>query len=151
MKKLIFPTLAVILLMVSFNDLRAGNNKTESTTEVRKIIIRIEIEFGGTEPQCPGKGLCTWSFDITRGIIGTVNYDGNGNTLSLSFSRKDVETYQPDKLQYLDGETFELPKNFVLNEEQNRRLGATKPVVLKAGSYPLTFENGIYTVTFDNL
>jgi hypothetical protein len=151
MKKLLFSTLAVILLAAYSSNIVAKNHPNFNAEIKRGIIINIEITFGGKEPDCSGRGICRFDIDITTGIVGTVDYDALESTMSLSFSKSAVETHQADKLQYLTGKEFELPKDVILPAEMNKKLGAAKGLVLKAGSYPIVLKNGVYTVVFDNL
>src|SRR5688572_15646136 len=100
MKKLLFSTLAIILLAAYSNNIVA-KNFTDFNAEIKRgIIINIEITFGGKEPDCSGRGICRFDIDVTTGIVGTIDYDAEGGTLSLSFSKEAVKTNQPDKLQY---------------------------------------------------
>jgi|GEM_PF-363677 len=106
---------------------------------LREFGLCFNINFG-TEKEDPviGEGGCPISMQLDKGQLqlrvthsALKNYE-SGNTLQY-FQEKSSITLEDDT---------ELP------ESLSRELGASIPIVIKAGNYPVQFQDDAYIITF---
>jgi TANFOR domain-containing protein len=81
-------------------------------------------------------------------VYGSIRLAEDGNTISVALSEEDIKKHQPDKLIYFNGKssvTFE-QDNPVAPKMWRNRLGVANPLIIKAGTYPLSRSGGFYVI-----
>ncbi len=118
------------------------------------IHIKITLEFGKkSQPNCPGFGLCKCGISFPGSQDGSVNGAMDINTDKMSMiigvNEKDIVNIQPEKIVYFKGKsvvTFE--EDYVFLSEFNTAAKITRPIIIKKGTYPLTYKNEYYYIEF---
>jgi len=162
MKKIALLILANVLLFSGFTLASEMQSKTDysplSVTAPVGVWVKLTIIFHRPKRDClKGFGLC---FNIEWGIDGAgspnevkgcpVNMKIENNQLIMQVKESDLQNYeQGSTLTYFKDKTSmtledltELPPGIT------RELGSSTPIVIKPGTYPVTYQNGIYTVVF---
>lgn len=117
------------------------------------IKVRIILELGSGR-DCDGWGICDSQFviysDGFRGggaLLGSVSVSPDNNYFELTFSRDDLVKYQPDKLGFLaDKSVVTFDEQYVFPSEVREAAEAEKDLVIKPGTYPLSFVEGLFTI-----
>jgi hypothetical protein len=118
---------------------------------------RLNVRFYiGHGRDCVSWGICDIEImymsdpSILGGLgVGGLQISPDKRYFELSFSRDDVEKYQPEKMVFLDGKsevTFET--GYVFSEEVRKGLEADRDLIITPGSYPLRFVDGLFTIKF---
>lgn len=137
-----------------------------SATELRSCIpsppgfwIKFDFSFHRPKKNCEsGFGVC---LDVTYGIDGSVGkVDQNlcpvrgqlneRNQLVVEVTEDALTKYERGStLPYFKGKTsITISDPYTLSPGTCRALGAGAPLTIKPGIYPVIFEKGTYTVTF---
>ena len=122
------------------------------------VWVKITINFHRPKFDClRGFGIC---LDWQAGIESSGNPNEVGgcpvrmklenDKLVMQVSEAELSRYENgSSLHFFEGKTsITLEDDTELPQEITRDLGSSTPVVIKAGSYPVSFRDGIYTVTF---
>ena len=133
-------------------------------TELKSVVpsppgiwIRIDISFHRQKSNCKtGFGFC---IDFTVGgdrpnftsdqnlcpVKGQLN---DKNQLIIEVTAEALANYEfGSTLPYFKDKTsIRIEEPYTLSAATCRALGAAMPVTIKAGSYPVSFANGIYTI-----
>jgi hypothetical protein len=120
--------------------------------------IKIYVKLHKPKFDCEkGFGFC---FDVTAGIDGPVKIDEKVclvkakldamNQLVFEISEHDLIKYDnASSLPFFkDKNSITLDEPYTLSMETCRNLGASKPIIIKAGTYPIKYSDNAYTVLF---
>ena len=141
MKKIKFFIIS-ILLMTSLLTMASYSQK--------HVTVGIQVAFGRRSQGCQSSGICYIKIDI--GIDKTMNgssmtLDEEKGTLTITTSYQKLIENQPDKINdFKDKNSYNFIEDWVAPEEINKALQATKPIKIKAGTYPLYFKDGNYSI-----
>jgi len=144
MKRIFFIALIGILFSSAF----AGPTITVKV-EIGKKKINGQPVTG-----CPQFGFCRISIEnIGAGTEnmskGTLQVSDDAKSVTIGIQEADILRYQPDKINYFQKKTsVTFDEDFVFPEDINNAAKASKPLVIKAGTYPLSYKDGIYYITF---
>lgn len=118
----------------------------------RRFIVEI-----GQFPNCLFLGLCRIIF-LGAGPMGTNMTDSPSDNIIISDDLKSFEIQlskerlvnsQPDKLEYFEGKsTVTFTQGYEFPSEIRSALNASKDLMVRPGTYPLTFVDGIFTIKF---
>jgi hypothetical protein len=150
----------IALLSLMFVTLFAGTTFAAEMKSANPVIegvwIKVMFVFHKPKTNClTGFGIC---IDLSGGIekpVGNqpmcqakVRINGN-NQLVIEVTEQALQSYENgNTLTYFRNKssvTFEEP--YTLSSETARALGANGPVTIKAGTYPVSYEKGTYTMT----
>ncbi|HUR31533.1 MAG TPA: hypothetical protein VMZ69_08860 [Saprospiraceae bacterium] len=147
--------LSIILLLAIFHMLPAHANGIDPLKPVRPVRILVTI---GQWPGCIAFGLCglVWyregsNFGVPYADSPTDNIliSEDMKNLEIQISRDRLLNSQPEKLDYLDGKSsVTITQSFEIPTEIKTALKAQKDLVIRPGTYPLTFIDGIFTIKF---
>lgn len=145
-----------VSLAMDFHSL-PGSSAMAFTSPVG-VWVKLTIIFHRPKLQClKGFGIC---FDLNYGIEKedpTIGEEGcpvsmqlDKSHLKLQVTESALKTYESGgSLQYFQGKpTITLEDDTEIPLEVSRELGSSSPLMIKAGSYPVSFQNGAYIVTF---
>jgi hypothetical protein len=140
MKKIVF------FIISSFIILSSGI----ASNSLIGVGVSVDISFGRNYPNCNGRGLCHVKVDIDIDKSAGKSHmtlDEERGTLEISTPQKSLIDTQPEKLIDFQGKnSYNFMEDWVAPAELNKALKASKPIVIKAGTYPLKYKNGIYTI-----
>jgi len=149
--------LAILILGLCSNFMFAAGMNTFSMSP--DIVITIRINLHTKSSGCStGFGFCR--FQISTGIGGqspqysndlsAQAYLNSSNQLVLKISDADLQQYEGGKsLAWFQGKkSVTVSEDYSLGSDLDKALGATSPLVIRAGTYNLTYEGGIYTMIF---
>lgn len=160
MKKQIVLTLVSVLLLSGASFATEMQSCTgESPVAVKAPVgvwVKVTVIFHRPKLDClKGFGFC---FNVNWGIEGggSVN-DERGcpvtmrlesNQLTMQVTEKELSIYEGGTtLPYFEGKTsITLEDPAELPPGITRELGSSTPIVIKPGTYPVSYQNGIYTV-----
>jgi hypothetical protein len=114
------------------------------------VSVGVEISFGRHYPTCDQRGICHIKVDVdvdklTNGSY--ITFDESIGSLTINTTQKSLVENQPDKLKDFQGKTsYNFMEDWIAPDELNKALKSTKPIIIKAGTYPLNFKNGYYTI-----
>jgi hypothetical protein len=158
MKNLIIVTM---FLFMGVPSLISSENNGDKPLEIRKEMsvksggysVHIEITIGRRSKDCRGYSLCsarTVEDAVNAPLIGYQNMDGN--LLTLEIPADYIKTTQPEKLNYFTNQSqFVMEESYTLPTEVSAKLGSKQSLTIKAGSYPMTFKNNVYTIVIEDL
>jgi hypothetical protein len=147
----------ILIIVISMLQVCSGFANSGNPLEIGSK-LSLAIEFGNG-PQCSGWGICHLGMIIgigTRGgtggamgfgFTGHIQLNNTNSGFDLDFSKDDLLKYQADKLIYLDGKTnVTFSETFQLSNDIRDALGAGQDLIIRPGTYPLTFIDGIFTI-----
>jgi hypothetical protein len=121
------------------------------------VWVKIHMKFHKPKYGCEnGFGIC---FEVTAGIDGPITNDRNLcpvnaeinelNQLILVVTEADLVSYENSStLPYFrDKTSITLDEPFTFSPETTKRLGATKQITIKAGTYSVQFSDKSYRIT----
>ncbi len=151
MKNLIVIALATFLgTSVPVSGSNGENETNNSKTKISKsgsIGIGVDIQVGRRTKDCTGWGICGVKIRVETDPTAFIKYDGGEGTLMLTISEDYVRQTQPDKLKYFAGQRqFVMEEDFVLPSDVCAKIGAKSNTTIKAGRYPMTLRDKIYTI-----
>ena len=75
------------------------------------------------------------------------SYDDGTKLLTINFIAEEMKKTQADVVEYMQSHSSYLfDVEFALPEELWKALGSSTPLIIKKGSYPLEYKDGVYTV-----
>ncbi|TSA27400.1 MAG: hypothetical protein D4R67_06125 [Bacteroidetes bacterium] len=103
-------------------------------------------------------GICKLSFcvtlDFTDGSLGSgfipcsITLNRN-NELIIQLSESNISKYDPALLKFFAGKTWVvMDDTYDITEEISKGMQPQGRVVIRPGTYPLSYQHGIYTLTF---
>ena len=148
--------LSIILILATFHmlPLKAHGNDPLKPLVGKKILVEI-----GQFPGCYLLGICRITFINSHpGGLGMPYQDSKSDNILLSEELKSFEIQlsrdrllesQPDKLEYLDGKSsVTFTQGYDIPVEVESALNASRDLMIRPGTYPLTFIDGIFTIKF---
>ena len=149
--------LIVLALGLCSNLLFANERMNYSKSPDLVIIIRINLHSRSSNCES-GFGFCRFSIGIGKedspsggsGDLKAQAYLNSSNQLVLQIAESDLQLYDGGKsMQYFkDKNSITLKEDYEVGPDVSRALGATKPLVIHAGTYRVNYENGVYTMIF---
>lgn len=135
MKKIVLISMAVLL----------------TTTTFAGIVINGAFMVGRKNHDCKGLSICTAAVTTTGysdGYVnGTLDVDEERGSMILSLIGNDLQNIQPDKMVYFQNKTeITFDEDFTFPVEFNTALQASKPLVIKKGTYDLSYKSGKYCI-----
>ena len=156
MKKITVLTIVGLLLFSGAS--YATEMKSTSLNAPSGVWITLHLKFHKPKWDCErGFGLC---FNITWGIERgaksrsetecPVKMKLDNNQLIMEVEESDLQKYeQGTSLAYFNGKsTITLDENTEIPPSYCRQLGSSRPIVIKSGTYPVTYKDNIYTIVF---
>ena len=102
----------------------------------------------GTSPDCMGKGIC--SSGTAALLPATWTYDQPSNTMTITFNSNDLAKLQPSQVPNFQGKSYTFDTQWPAPDYINTGLGATNPIVIKAGvPYPISVVAPNITITIN--
>ncbi len=162
MKKLI---IAAMLMFLGTSVRVSASNGGEKPLEKEKstvensinIGIGLEIDFGRRSRACDGRGLCRVKLAVETDPTAQGRFISNGNgtgdgTLTLSIPIDYIVKTQQDKMQNFKGQTeFVVEEDYTLPVDVSTKLGAKGTLTIKAGNYPMSLRDRIYTIIIGDM
>lgn len=141
-----------IIWAFNFSDVTRSTN----TSCVDGGSVSINLQFGHSLA-CTGWGICNVVLAYSssgilegpypRGMKGNIILNTLDSGFELQFSKNELMKNQPDKLEFLDGKSeVTFTERFQISDEVREALEAKQDLVIKPGTYPLTFIDGIFTI-----
>lgn len=132
-----------------------AKEKPSLTTEGPKITITVEI---GRRPGCTmAWAICSFTvggLGLTANVesfpTGNGGGGGGGGSWRLYLPRESFAKQYPSFLKNLDGKsTVTFESSFTVPVDVQKALGSTKELLIQENvAYPLTYENGVFVMTF---
>lgn len=129
------------------------NSLKEKSAEVKTggLIVTITVDFGRKKNGCSGRGLCSITVatevDIAMGF-----YSKENGTLTLDIPEEYLMRTQPHQLpNFKDKNMFIVEEDFTFPKEVSKKMGAEGTLVVKAGSYPMRYQNSTWTIILTDL
>ncbi|MHC1774919.1 MAG: hypothetical protein AB9834_05835 [Lentimicrobium sp.] len=114
------------------------------------IVIKTTLTIGRKSQDCYGFGFCliTSSSSYTDGAInGAIDVNEERGSMIISINESDIQKMQPDKMSYFNNKsTVIFAEDYALTEDLNRALQAKKPLLIKKGTYDLSYSNGKFYI-----
>lgn len=115
------------------------------------IFINGAFTLGRKSKSCEGFGICTAAVTTTGysdgSVYGTLDVDQERGSMILSINANDIQNIQPDKLVFFSNKTeLTFDEDFTFPVEFNTALQASKPLVIKKGTYDLSYKSGKYCI-----
>lgn len=114
------------------------------------IVIKTTVSIGRKSRDCYGFGLCiiASSSSYADGAInGSIDVDEERGSMIISINESDIQKVQPDKMMYFSNKsTVIFAEDYALTEDLNRALQAKKPILIKKGTYHLSYSNGKFYI-----
>lgn len=162
MKKQVLFILSGLLLFSGVSMATSASfEKCEMPTTVTAPVgvwVKLSLVFHRPKLDClKGFGFC---FDLTWGVDGSgsstegpgcpVSMKLENDHLILQVSEKDLANYEHgSSLQYFSGKTSITLEDYTeVPAGISRELGSPSPIVIKPGSYPVTYQSGVFSVIF---
>jgi hypothetical protein len=135
----------------SANGIAQTQSTANSTPQIQNPFVKIgvEIEIGHKpHPECPGFGFCKVKITVElkpvlesgTAVYAALDYAPSNQSLSWSISRTDLSTRNPSKLRYFDNQTtVTFDTDEVLPQDVASAMGISGVAVIKAGTYPLSY------------
>lgn len=84
----------------------------------------------------------------TEGMVGgNLGVNNDSKILTVGISEAEILRVQPDKIVYFKNKTSVIfEEDFIMPSEINVATKAYKPIVIRAGEYPITYKNGMYYI-----
>lgn len=122
-----------------------------TTTTFAAIVINGAFSLGRKSKGCTGLGICTAVVTTTGycdgSVNGTLDVDQERGSMILSLNGNDIQNIQPDKLVFFSNKTeLTFDEDFTFPVEFNTAVQATKPLVIKKGTYGLSYKSGKYCI-----
>ena len=158
MKNLIIVTMILFMGMPS---LISSENKGDKPLEIRKErkvnsgsrSLTVEIEYGRWSKGCRGFGVC--KIIIVEDAVNSpvLEYQNKVNgSLTLEIPVDYLKSERPDKLSYFTNQSqFVMEESYTIPADVSAKLGSKQTLTIKAGTYPMTFKNNVYTIVFEDL
>ena len=81
-------------------------------------------------------------------IKGGLDLDEDAGTLTITLSESDLIALQNDKLFYFQGQNYiTFDEIWICPEEISNALGFRTSLKVNVGKYPLSYNNGVYSIT----
>jgi hypothetical protein len=156
MKKIVL--LSMLGLMFLNESLLAAENKS-CTSPPAAVWIKLLITFHRPKFNCEsGFSICllvTWGLEAPVGSSEKKTCAARGllnerNQLIVEVDEDALTKYEGGAaLRYFKDKTsIPIPDPYAIPEATCRALGSTLPLIIRQGNYPVTFQNGVYTVVF---
>jgi hypothetical protein len=158
MKNLIVMAIMTIFFVGSMSTFAATGYETlerkASLEKGDRVGGSIVITFGHGK-HCVLRGICSIeiraSFNPTEAAKISYNEENNG-TLTIDIPSEYLRTYQSEKLNLFVGQTqFVVEEDYKLSKEVCKALGTSENLVIKAGTYGLSFKDGIYKLIIGDM
>lgn len=116
-------------------DLHTPRSNCTKYLGICKIGFCVVIDFSDN---APGSGQIPCSISINR-----------NDELVIQLSEDNISKYDPGLLKYFEGRTtVSFDDTYDITEEVSKGLQPRGQVVIRPGTYPLSYQNGIYTLVF---
>ena len=80
-------------------------------------------------------------------VVMNWTYENSTCILKLSFSESEVKEKTPQQWQYFKThDQYPFDEDFPLPEDLWSSLGSKEPIVIKTGSYPISYKNGVFEI-----
>jgi len=114
------------------------------------VVVKTTISLGRKSQGCDGFGICSTQV-VTENqpgaVNGTIELNEAESVMVLCLNAGDVKNVQPDKVVYLANKTsVEFAEDYMLPAAVRSALKASKPLVIRRGSYRLTSKGGKYYI-----
>ena len=154
MKKLV---LLILVLGLFSSSLFAG--QMVSFSKSPDIVISIRINLHSRNSNCvSGFGFCKLQFTYgienhpagPSGDLSAQVFLNSSGQLVVKIADSDLLKYEGGKsmVYFKDKNSVILKEDYELGSDLDKALGATAPLVIRAGEYKLTYEGGFYTMVF---
>lgn len=114
------------------------------------FLIQTTIIIGRKNHDCRGFGFCLIesSPSYTDGAInGSIELYEERGSMIISINESDIQKMQPDKMIYFNNKsTVVFAEDYAMTEDLNRALQAKKPLLIKEGTYDLSYSNGKFFI-----
>lgn len=114
------------------------------------IVIKTTLTIGRKSQDCSGFGFCLIlrSSSYADGAInGSIDVNEERGSMIISINASDIQKMQPDKMSYFNNKsTVIFTEDYALTEDLNRALQAQKPLLIKKGTYDLSYSNGKFYI-----
>jgi hypothetical protein len=116
------------------------------------IVIRVNLSIGRkSQPAtCPGIGFCSFSVGSSNmeGLVnGTLDINEARGSMIIAIAEKDIQKYQPDKLVFFKNKSnLIFTEDYTMPGEINSAAKVTKPLIVKKGTFPLSYKQGMYFI-----
>jgi hypothetical protein len=153
MKKLVFLLIVGIFSM----NLVFANAESGLMNPRPDVVITIKLNLHSKKMDCnAGFGFCKITINITfednikpesEMITGKTFMNGQ-NQLVIKLNEEDLKNYDNGSVfKYFDGKSsIYVDADYEVTRQVYTALGLQKPVTIKAGTYPLSYDQGIYTI-----
>ena len=156
MKKIILITMLGTIFLSGSS--YATENKSSATAPTA-VWIKLLITFHRPKFNCEsGFSICllvTWGLEAPvgsseKGMCAARGKLNERNQLIVEVNEDELTRYEGGAaLRYFKDKTsIPIPDPYALPEATCRALGSAAPLVIRQGNYPVTFQNGTYTVVF---
>ena len=149
--------LSILSLMI-LSQISFASEMKPVTCAPTGIWIKLLINFHRARTNCQsGFGLCfvvTWGVEEPEGFsaknLCPVKGQLKEQNLFIEVNEADLTTYENGStLSYLrDKTSISILDPYTLTDATSRALGSNTPITIKPGTYPVSFQNGIYTIVF---
>ena len=153
MNKLVLLLIVGILSM----NLVFANAESRIMNPRPDVVITIKLNLHSKKLDCnAGFGFCKISINLT--FEDKVNPGGETavgkafinaqNQLVIKLNETDLNNYENGSvLKYLKGKkSVYVDTDYELTNDLSTTLGSPRPLIIKEGTYPLSFDQGIYTI-----
>jgi len=155
-------SIILVGIIWAFNFSEVANKDDKSCVDGGSVSINFQFGNGST---CSGMGICRFGLLFNSGgpnlgaypsgnvspggMMGNIRLNNLDSGFELQFSKDEIVKNQPDKLVFLDGKSaVTFTERFQIPNEVREALEANQDLVIKPGTYPLTFIDGIFTIKF---
>ncbi len=156
MKKMM---LFVMLGLIFFSETLTANELRPCMSPPTGVWIKLLINLHRPKLNCEsGFGVCflvTWGIENAGGtsenklcpVKGQLN---ERNQLIIEIDEEAIARYEGGAaLRYFKDKTsISIPDPYPIPDATCRALGANTPLTVKPGTYPVSFQNGVYTIIF---
>ena len=147
-----------ILCMMLASHLSFASEMKPVTCAPTGIWIKLLINFHRPRTNCEsGFGLCfivTWGVEEPAGFpvknLCPVRGQLKDKNLCIEVNEADLATYESGStLSYFrDKSSVTILDSYTLPDATSRALGSNTPITIKPGTYPVSYQNGTYTIVF---
>jgi hypothetical protein len=121
------------------------------------VVITIKLNLHSKKQDCiAGFGFCKISINLSfedkvnpgvETVVGKAFINAQ-NQLVIKLNETDLNNYENGSvLKYLNGKkSVSIDTTYELTNDLCTALGSPRPLIIKEGTYPLSFDQGIYTI-----
>ena len=149
-----------MLSMIFFSETTFATGVTPSSFAPAGVWIKLLINFHRPKLDCAsGFGLCfdvSWGFEENLGAYSAKNLCAvrgllnSQNQLLIEVSEAALTSYDGGSaLPYFkDKRTISIVDAYTLSDETCKALQSSSGITIRPGNYPLSYQNGVYTIVF---